>query len=64
MNAFIKYVGKRIAADHKFKIVDESEYYKRIADAMANVLASHLYIANMMTLGIVEVIPETAEEAK
>jgi len=59
MNAFIKYLGKRIAEIHGFKIVDEKAYYERVADGMANVVSSHLYIANAMVLGIIEVIPET-----
>ena len=64
MNAFIKYIGKRIAKIHGFKIVDEHEYFERVAEGIANMVASHLYIANAMILGIIEVIPETDEEIK
>lgn len=64
MNAFIKYLGKRIAEIHGFKIIDEKEYFERVAEGMANMVASHLYIANAMIQGIIEVIPETDEEAR
>ena len=58
MNAFIKYLGKRIAAEQKIKIVDEEAYLKRVDSALAALVGARIFIADATARGIVEEVSE------
>ena len=44
MNAFIKYLGKRIAAEQGFEIIDEERYFARVEYGLSTLIASRVYI--------------------
>ena len=62
MNAFIKYIGKRVAAENKFEIVNEEVYLQRVEDALLWLLSSRIFIEDAASRNIIKKIDEESEE--
>ena len=58
MNAFIKWLAKRIADRNNVVIVDEKVFQQRVADALADMVGANIYMADAKVTGIVRDIEE------
>ena len=61
MNAFIKYLGKKIAADRRFRIVNEEKYFFRVEQSIMSLVARSMYLENASVEGDIEKITEESE---
>ena len=58
MNAFIKYLGKRIAEVQELEVIKEDEYLERVEAALVSIVGARIFIADAEVLGIVKKIEE------
>ena len=63
MNTFIKYLGKKIAAEQGFEIIDEERYFARVEYGLSTLIASRVYIEDAVDSGIIKKL-DTEEREK
>lgn len=61
MNAFIKYLGKKVADYLQVEILDETAFLERVQDALITIVSARLFIEDAKARGIVQDVKDGAE---